>query len=121
MLSGCKNSQHSLTLVVKLELGRRAGRCPATKVGKSLIWIAAFGQLSNAFAEIMAIMGNTDMNAEQPNNESRPWYEYEGPLGEVVHNGRYFFAWKEGRRIGTYDTFEEAMTSLQEKERLKTP
>jgi hypothetical protein len=69
----------------------------------------------------MEVMENTNMNAEQPNKESRPWYEYEGPLGEVVHIGRYFFAWKEGSRIGTYNTYEEAMKSLEEKERLKTP
>jgi len=36
-------------------------------------------------------------------------YSYHGPLGEVSHSGRYYFAWKEGFLIGTYKTFEEAM------------
>jgi hypothetical protein len=38
---------------------------------------------------------------------------YEGPLGEVIHIGHYFFAWKEGFRIGRYyDTLEEALEAL---------
>jgi hypothetical protein len=44
-------------------------------------------------------------------------YSYYGPLGEVSHSGRYFFAWKEAFLIGTYDTFDEAMASLEWKER----
>jgi hypothetical protein len=47
-------------------------------------------------------------------------YSYHGPLGEVSHSGRYYFAWKEGFLIGTYKTFEEAMESLVWRERLKT-
>ena len=40
-------------------------------------------------------------------------YSYHGPLGEVSHSGRYYFAWKEGFLIGTYNTFEEAIASLE--------
>jgi hypothetical protein len=47
-------------------------------------------------------------------------YSYHGPLGEVSQSGRYYFAWKEGFLIGTYNTFEEAMESLVWRERLKT-
>jgi hypothetical protein len=48
------------------------------------------------------------------------WYAYQGPLGQVVHNGRFFFASKDEFLIGTYNTFEEAMESLVYKERLET-
>ncbi len=48
-------------------------------------------------------------------DESRSWHAYEGPLGEVVHIGQYFFAWKDGCRIGRYDTLEEAMQALRER------
>jgi hypothetical protein len=48
------------------------------------------------------------------------WYAYQGPLGQVVRNGRFFFASKDDFLIGTYNTFEEAMESLVYKERLKT-
>ena len=47
-------------------------------------------------------------------------YSYDGPLGEVSHSGRYFFAWKKGFLIGTYSTFDEAMECLVWRERLKT-
>jgi hypothetical protein len=47
------------------------------------------------------------------------WYAYQCPLGQVVHNGRFFFASKDEFLIGTYNTFEEAMESLVYKERLK--
>jgi hypothetical protein len=33
-------------------------------------------------------------------------------LGQVVHNGAYFFASKDEFLMGTYNTFEEAMKSL---------
>jgi hypothetical protein len=59
------------------------------------------------------------MNAKQLKYERRRWYVYDGPLGEIVHRGRYFFAWKEGRRIGIYGILEEALESLEESERLK--
>jgi len=44
--------------------------------------------------------------------EIRTWYAFEGPLGDVIHNKRFFFAWKEGCLMGTYNTLEEAMASL---------
>jgi hypothetical protein len=48
-------------------------------------------------------------------------YAYQGPLGEVIHNGRFFFASKDEFLIGrTYNTFEEAMESLALKEILNT-
>jgi hypothetical protein len=52
--------------------------------------------------------------------EIRTWYAFEGPLGEVVHNKRFFFAWKEGCLMGTYNTLEEATESLASAERRKT-
>jgi len=45
-------------------------------------------------------------------NEVRNWHAFEGPLGDVVHNGRSFFAWKEGRLLGAYSTLEEAIEAL---------
>jgi hypothetical protein len=60
------------------------------------------------------------MNAEKIKDQLRSPYAYEGPLGEVVCYGRDFFAWKEGRLIGTYPTLEEAMESLEQRERPKT-
>ena len=52
------------------------------------------------------------MESQLLKDESRSWRAYEGPLGEVVHIGQYFFAWKDGFRIGRYDTLEEAMKAL---------
>jgi hypothetical protein len=48
------------------------------------------------------------------------WYAYQGDLGEVVCNGRYFFALKDGCLIGTSKILEEVMEALAWKERLKT-
>jgi hypothetical protein len=59
------------------------------------------------------------MNAEQIKAEIRNWYAYQGPLGEVVCNGRYFFAWKDGCLIGTSKILEEVMESLVWREMLK--
>jgi hypothetical protein len=47
--------------------------------------------------------------------EIRTWHAFEGPLGDVVHNKRFFFAWKEGCLMGTYNTLEEATASLTSK------
>ncbi len=59
------------------------------------------------------------MNAQpiKNDNDVRNWHAFEGPLGDVLHNGRSFFAWKEGRLIGAYRTLEEAMESLRTGER----
>ena len=46
-------------------------------------------------------------------NEVRNWHAFEGPLGDVVHNGRSFFAWREGRLLGAYSTLEEAIEALR--------
>jgi hypothetical protein len=46
-------------------------------------------------------------------SEVRNWHAFEGPLGDVVHNGRSFFAWKEGRLLGAYSTLEEAIEALR--------
>jgi hypothetical protein len=48
----------------------------------------------------------------QIKREVRTWYAFEGPLGEVVHNRRFFFAWKEGCLMGTYNTLQEATEFL---------
>jgi hypothetical protein len=47
-------------------------------------------------------------------DEIRTWYRFEGPLGEIVHNKRYFFAWKDGCLMGTFNTLDEATASLDE-------
>src|ERR1700730_3485850 len=49
--------------------------------------------------------------------EIRTWYAFEGPLGDVIHNKRFFFAWKEGCLMGTYNSLEEATASLTSKQR----
>jgi hypothetical protein len=54
-----------------------------------------------------------DISSIKP--EIRTWYAFEGPLGDVVHNKRFFFAWKEGCLMGTYNTLEEATASLTSK------
>jgi len=43
----------------------------------------------------------------------RNWRAFEGPFGDVVHNGRSFFACKEGRLIGAYRTLEDAVEALR--------
>jgi hypothetical protein len=53
--------------------------------------------------------------------EIRTWYAFEGPLGDVIHNKRFFFAWKEGCLMGTYNTLEEATASLTSKKAPDTP
>ena len=53
-------------------------------------------------------------------HETRTWYAFEGPLGDVIHNGRFFFAWKEGCLMGTYNTLEEATASLTSGEARET-
>ena len=49
--------------------------------------------------------------------EIRTWYAFEGALGDVIHNKRFFFAWKEGCLMGTYNTLEEATASLTSKQK----
>jgi hypothetical protein len=46
----------------------------------------------------------TGIDATQVKREIRTWYAFEGPLGEVVHNKRFFFAWKDGCLMRTYRT-----------------
>lgn len=53
------------------------------------------------------------INSDLLKDQSRSCHAYEGPLGEVVHKGQYFFAWKKGRRIGICSTLEEAMECLR--------
>jgi hypothetical protein len=48
------------------------------------------------------------------------WYAYQGDLGEVICNGQYFFAWKDGCLVGTSKTLEEVKEALLWKEKLKT-
>jgi hypothetical protein len=60
------------------------------------------------------------MSAEQIKDQIRKtnrideidWYAYRGPLGQVLHYERYFFAWKDRQILGTYKTLEEAMECL---------
>jgi hypothetical protein len=53
--------------------------------------------------------------------EIRNWYTFDGPLGEVVHNAKYFFAWKDGILIGTYNTLGEANGFSLRRRRLRRP
>jgi hypothetical protein len=46
-------------------------------------------------------------------------YPYLGPLGEVVRHGQTFSASKNAFPVGTYNTFGEAMASLEWKGRVK--
>ena len=55
---------------------------------------------------------NSALIAAQVKDEMRNWYAFEGRSGEVIHNARYFFAWKEGHLMGTYSTLKEAMDSI---------
>ena len=56
-------------------------------------------------------MRNISINAAPIKAEIRNWYAFDGPLGEVVPNAKYFFAWKDGILIGTYSTLGEATAS----------
>jgi hypothetical protein len=49
------------------------------------------------------------------------YHVYKGPLGDVVRDGVFFFASKDGFPVGTYNTFEEAIASLEWKGRVKAP
>jgi hypothetical protein len=64
---------------------------------------------------------NVSINAAPIKAEIRNWYAFDGPLGEVVHNAKYFFAWKDGILIGTYNTLGEATASLASGKAPKTP
>jgi hypothetical protein len=44
-------------------------------------------------------------------SEIRTWSAFEGPLGDVIHDKQFLFAWKEGCLMGTYNTLEEATPS----------
>lgn len=52
------------------------------------------------------------MPSAQIKNEIRTWYAFEGPLGTVVNNKQFFFAWKEGCLMGTPNILDEAIESL---------
>ena len=47
------------------------------------------------------------------------YYVYLGPLGEVVRHGASFIASKDGFLVGEYNTFREALESLEWKGRAK--
>jgi hypothetical protein len=61
-----------------------------------------------------------DTRRLKDDNDVRNWHAFGGPLGDVFHNGRSFFAWKEGRPLGAFRTLEEAVESLDPGERLQT-
>ena len=58
--------------------------------------------------------------SEQIKDEIRTWYRFERPLGEIIPNRRFFFAWKDGCLMGTYNTLEEATDSLTPREMRRT-
>jgi hypothetical protein len=40
-------------------------------------------------------------------------YAYDDPLGEVIHSGLVFYAWKDRTiLLGTYETFDAAIAAL---------
>jgi hypothetical protein len=53
------------------------------------------------------------MNDDHLEDEDRRLRAYLGPLGKMIHVGQYFFVWKEGGQIGTYDSLEEAREALR--------
>jgi hypothetical protein len=42
----------------------------------------------------------------------RNWTAFAVPNGQVVYRGRYYFAWRGGRFIGAYDSLDDAVESL---------
>jgi hypothetical protein len=44
---------------------------------------------------------------------ARKWETFTLPLGQVVNKGRYYFVWGRGRFIGTYQTLDDAVESLE--------
>jgi hypothetical protein len=44
---------------------------------------------------------------------ARKWETFTLPLGQVVNKGRYYFVWCKGRFIGTYQTLDDAVESLE--------
>jgi hypothetical protein len=59
------------------------------------------------------------LKTEGNTKEIRTWSVYQGPLGEVTCNDRYFFAWKSGCLIGASRKLEEAMEALVWREKLQ--
>ena len=59
------------------------------------------------------------INAAQIKPQIRTWYAFEAPLEEVVHHGRYFFAWNDGCLMGTYNSPEEGTESLALKRKVQ--
>ena len=56
-------------------------------------------------------------------HEFRTCCAFEGPFGKghsAVHNKRFFFAWRDGCLMGTYDSIGEATESLGSGQRRRT-
>jgi hypothetical protein len=85
---------------------RKSNRTSSIKVWSNPITL----KLPISVRLMRKIKKTSDISATKP--EIRTWYAFEGPLGNVIHNKRFFFAWKEGCLMGTYNTLEEATTSL---------
>jgi hypothetical protein len=43
----------------------------------------------------------------------RNWTSFAVPNGQVVYRGLYYFAWNRGRFIGAYDSLDDAVESLE--------
>jgi hypothetical protein len=85
---------------------RKKNRTSSIKVWSNLVTII----LSIPVRRMRKIKRGSNISPIKP--EIRTWYAFEGPLGDVIHNKRFFFAWKEGCLMGTYNTLEEATASL---------
>jgi hypothetical protein len=53
------------------------------------------------------------VNYPEVKRKVRTWYGFERSAGKIIHNdNRFFFAWKDGCLVGTYNTLDEATDSL---------
>jgi hypothetical protein len=93
----------------------------------STSYAGLFGRKMPTYADfrgwvISTIAGWFPVTADTKETKSnlRTWYTFAGPLGQVVYNRQYIFAWKDGCLIGTYNTFEEATESFTSAEQRNT-
>ena len=62
-----------------------------------------------SFIVSLVMMNNTGAAA----HTARKWETFTLQLGQVVNKGRYYFVWCKGRFIGTYQTLDDAVESLE--------
>jgi hypothetical protein len=52
-------------------------------------------------------------NTGAATHTARKWETFTLPLGQIANKGRYYFVWCKGRFIGTYETLDDAVESLE--------